>query len=55
MPKIPDYTKLHNDFDRRINLLEKVEQNTDKDILSLERHRHETDQKFGKGKFIDHN
>ena len=38
--KIPDYSKLHMDFDRRLNALEVVDNDAAAQILTLERSRH---------------
>lgn len=48
MPKLPDYSKLHADFDRRITELEKVDNTFEKEMLAMERQKHEIDQKISK-------
>jgi hypothetical protein len=49
---MPDYSRLHRDFDRRLNQLEKEQGELDKYLLAQQRKDREHDMRLKKSKFF---
>ena len=49
---MPDYSRLHRDFDRRLNQLEKEQGEFDKYLLAQQRKDREHDMRLKKSKFL---